>query len=37
VGETSVVVHVDDFQLRSHAYTFHLDGLDEGLARLTCR
>lgn len=37
MAETSVVVHVSDFQLRSHAYTFHLNGLDEGLARLTCR
>ena len=37
VTEPSVVVHVSDFQLRSHAYTFHLAGLDEGLARLTCR
>ena len=37
VAEASVVVHVSDFQLRNHAYTFNLDGLDEGLARLTCR
>ena len=37
VTETSVVVHVSDFQLRSHTYTFRLEGLDEGLARLTCR
>ena len=37
LAETSVVVHVSDFQLRSHTYTFHLDGLDEGLTRLTCR
>ena len=35
--ETSVVVHVSDFQLRSHTYTFNLEGLADGLTRLTCR
>jgi hypothetical protein len=37
VDETSVVVHVSDFQLRSHTYTFNLEGLADGLTRLTCR
>ena len=37
VSEESVVVHVSDFQLRSHTYTFNLDGLDGALNRLTCR
>jgi hypothetical protein len=37
VNESTVVVHASDFQLRSHTYTFHLDGLEDGLARLTCR
>lgn len=37
LNETSVVVHVSDFQLRSHTYTFNLDGLDGALTRLTCR
>jgi len=37
INETSVVVHVSDFQLRSHTYTFNLDGLDGALTRLTCR
>ena len=36
-SEASVVVHVSDFQLRSHTYTFNLGGLEEGLSRLTCR
>jgi hypothetical protein len=35
-SELSVVVHVSDFQLRSHTYTFNLGGLEEGLSRLTC-
>ena len=35
-SEPSVVVHVSDFQLRSHTYTFNLGGLEEGLSRLTC-
>lgn len=37
VAEASVVVRVSDFQLRGHTYTFNLDGLAEGLTRLTCR
>ena len=37
VNESTVVVHASDFQLRSHTYTFHLDGLEDALARLTCR
>ncbi len=37
VTEPSVVLHLSDFQLRSHTYTFNLGGLDEGLSRLTCR
>jgi hypothetical protein len=36
-SESSVVIHVSDFQLRSHTYTFNLGGLEEGLSRLTCR
>jgi len=36
-SEPSVVVHVSDFQLRSHTYTFNLAGLEDGLSRLTCR
>ncbi|MGB5525547.1 MAG: hypothetical protein WBN79_01655 [Gemmatimonadota bacterium] len=35
-SEPSVVVHVSDFHLRSHTYTFNLGGLEEGLSRLTC-
>lgn len=34
---TSVVFYVSDFQLRRHTYTFHLNGLDSALARLSCR
>lgn len=37
VSETSVVVQVSDFQLRTHTYTFNLGGLEEALARLACR
>lgn len=37
VNETSVLLHVSDFQLRSHTYTFNLNGLDGALTRLTCR
>jgi len=37
VDESSVVIHVRDFQLRAHTYTFHLNGLDSALARLSCR
>jgi hypothetical protein len=37
VGETTVVVHASDFQLKSHTYTFHLGGLEDALARLPCR
>lgn len=37
VDEATVVVHASDFQLRSHTYTFHLDGLEDALARLSCR
>lgn len=37
VSEASVVFRVRDFQLRTHAYTFDLDGLAEGLQRLACR
>ncbi|MBT8461491.1 MAG: hypothetical protein KJO44_03135 [Gemmatimonadetes bacterium] len=37
VAEESVVVRVSDFQLRSHTYTFNLNGLAAGLTRLTCR
>ena len=37
VAETSVVVRVNDFQLRAHSYTFRLAGLEEALTRLSCR
>lgn len=37
VTEAAVVVRVSDFQLRSHAYTFHLGGLAQALERLDCR
>ncbi len=37
MAETSVVVRLNDFQLRAHAYTFRLAGLEEALARLGCR
>lgn len=37
VNETSVKVRVNDFQLRAHTYTFRLAGLEEALARLSCR
>ena len=33
----TVVFHASDFQLRSHTYTFHLEGLTEVLGRLSCR
>ena len=36
VEETVVTVYASDFQMRSHTYTFHLSGLAEGLARLSC-
>lgn len=35
-AEDTVVVHATDFQMRVHTYTFHLEGLREGLARLEC-
>jgi len=34
---SSVSLRVLDFQMRPHTYTFHLDGLEQGLARLHCR
>jgi hypothetical protein len=37
VEESSVAIHVSDFQMRDHTYTFHLNGLDSALARLSCR
>ncbi len=36
VDETVVTFYASDFQLRSHTYTFHITGLEEGLARLSC-
>jgi len=33
----SAVIRVSDFQMSSHTYTFHLDGLAEALTRLSCR
>jgi hypothetical protein len=35
--ESSVAIRVSDFQMRDHTYTFHLNGLDSALARLSCR
>ncbi len=37
VDESSVAIQVSDFQMRVHTYTFHLNGLDSALARLSCR
>ena len=37
VTEDSVVIRVSDFQMRRHTYTFHLDGLEAALDKLTCR
>lgn len=36
-GETSVVFRLTDFQLRGYTYTFDLGGLEQALARLSCR
>ncbi len=35
--ESSVAIRVSDFQMRDRTYTFHLNGLDSALARLSCR
>lgn len=37
LDETSVTMRVRDFQMRTHTYTFHLEGLGEALTRLDCR
>lgn len=37
VEEETVVFRVSDFQMRVHTYTFHLEGLDSALNRLSCR
>ena len=37
LGQESVVFRVSDFQMRRHTYTFHLDGLETALDKLSCR
>jgi hypothetical protein len=37
LSESSVILRVSDFQLRTHSYTFHLGGLAAALERLPCR